>query len=305
MHENATAWRVGLRLKAKSRCRVAGDCRVESEGILAETFQASSGILGGIALCCLTSAEFMPSVSEAGIVEPMDPNRTKLIEAALRFEGLLAPFGMITIDLYNWEWSWHYYESGDEDPKLYFSYKSSSEEKVPKGEPMGADLLGELTRHSLSPNSARPSLTLTLFREGENSFHEYRYIEAVRAYYLSIEHQCAESKTGRGPTTKALRRSPLLRSSYESAGELVEMSMMRGDISREDAEALFFGRSFEDAVDWLYLTRGELFHQKYRRPDSLKWNPSHHIPHKSAAIVFRAVCATMAQILTTELLAGA
>ncbi|MDB5552931.1 MAG: hypothetical protein JWL86_2915 [Rhizobium sp.] len=298
--EGAVNWRITLSLKANTRCKVDGECRVEDNGILAETLRAPNGLLSGVRLSCLTERSLIPQITIGAtnkIVELEDPNRDRLVRAALRFEGIFAPFGMINLDFAAEEWAWHCYLPSDDDPKLYFSYSSGSEESPVRSESMEINLVSTLTRMALKEEMNEQSLTLTLFREGENHFQDYRYIDAIRSFYLSIEHQCAAGKTGRNATIEAFKKSKFLVDAVADAGPLIRNFIRKGDLSQSVAHDLFFEKDFSKIIEWIYLMRGGLFHQSNKRRGADNWNPSNHIPHKAAAIVIRAVCAGVAHQL--------
>lgn len=259
-------------------------------GIRAQVRRDETGLLSGVSLICATEARYAPIISSNRIHEYFDPNRERLLRAARRFEGVFGAFGLIRLDYESAEWAWHWSTREDPTPRLHFSYSSGSCPAPVRRSPVELNVLASLTALSmLEVNEAR-ALTLNLFREGEWHFHEWRYIDAIRNYYLAIEHECADGKTGKRQTISALRDSPAFRQGVDGARAVVDFSVRWGDISSEDAATLLGSSAYEDLAEWCFGLRGSLMHASRRRQLQQKWHPSDHMFHKRDAIILRAIC---------------
>lgn len=187
--------------------------------------------MSGLQLISSTTREYIPVISHNTIQEPQDPNCDRLLRAAQAFEGIFGALGPIRLNYERASWGWHYRAPDDPEPTLYFSYSSGSEPAPLRSAPLGAPLLHKLARISLLDKTSSPALTSNLFREGELCFHEFRYIDAIRPYYMAIEHQCANGKTGKNEAVKEISKSAAFQYGACNTLSLINTSVRRGDIT--------------------------------------------------------------------------
>ena len=199
-------------------------------------------------------------------------------------------------------WAWHYCGPNDPEPTLYFSYSSGDEPAPIRTAPLGAPLLHKLARISLLDNTSSAALTLNLFREGELHFHDFRYIDAIRLYYMAIEHQCANGKTGKNEAVKEIAKAAAFQYGTCNALPLINTYIRRGDISSDYIISVFSGKDHRQLSEWCFSLRCSLFHISGKRRTDDKWNPSTHTPHKQQAIIIRAICAGVAEYVLQSLL---
>lgn len=297
---NMDRWFLTLELFASTRCRIEADIKTERGGIELRTKSDGNKLLNGVVLTCETQFEFVPTFSKAHIHEPLDPNREELFQAALRFEGVFATFGMIKLNIDEPTWEWRVQRSDGSEKELYFRYDTGFEEKPVKSEAMYAGLVTELVNRALDASSDFEALTLTLCREANNCYREYDYINCIRNGYLAIEHHCAGGQMRKDPATKAMKSSDLLERAVLNSRRMIEGAIQTGDLSRQVADQLYFERSKEEIIDLIYHARGHLFHQSGTRIFSDKWRPSDQIPHKAHAIIVWSVAMSVASEIVSS-----
>jgi hypothetical protein len=208
-----------------------------------------------------------------GVNAHIDPKTPHLpfIQRELRaLQGLLALFGLRSIELANPEIEW-LPDSDEEKAELQlFSFKRTTEPlSDSEVRPLSFDLLA---RAVLAADAATDiEVPLNFFRRGMLDVYDRNYIEAIYDFYFILETSFGDGHFRKDAVSQAFLSSPQVRVGVQQAlsnpGSMITMD--RG-IQRQFAES--YGQlSIEEAISKLVELRGYLHHHTKKR--SNMWHP--------------------------------
>ncbi len=219
-------------------------------------------------------------------IQPKTPHLPFIQRELRALQGLLALFGLHSIDLDDPEIEW-LPESEEERAELYlFSFKR-------RAEPLSDDHIPRLpldlmARSIIASDAATDiEVPLNFFRRGMLDVYDRNYIEAIYDFYFVLETLFADGKFKKAAVLEAFRSSDQLRSSVELALADPGTMLIRDRSTREDFRRVYSTLSVEQALEKIVELRGHLHHHTQKRRNT--WHPDEQRRFECDALFLQAV----------------
>ena len=219
-------------------------------------------------------------------IQPRTPHLPFIQRELRALQGLLALFGLHSIELENPEVRW-LPESEEERSQLHiFSYKITREPLPDSAvQPLQFDVLA---RAIIAADAATDiEIPLNFFRRGMLDVNERNYIEAIYDFYFILETLFGEGKFKTDAVSTAFLGSSQLRSCVQR-GITDPGPMIMLDARIRGSFAQTYGKmSVENAIDKMIELRGYLHHHTSKRRGI--WNPEDQHRHEIDALFLQTV----------------
>lgn len=207
------------------------------------------------------------------------------IEMELRVvEGLLAFWGVESIDINNAEESWLPDSDAEKERLKIFSFKRSFTALTDAElHPTSFDLVARAFIAAL--DSKDIEVPLSFFRKGRIDSRERRYIDAIYDFYFVLETVYGDGKTKNYQVKQALQENIELCQLVQAtlADEFLRATMTREPRLRESFEKNYQNRSAQEILSHFVELRGFLHHHTLNRPGI--WHPEDHSRFEFDALV--------------------
>ncbi len=219
-------------------------------------------------------------------IQPRTPHLPFIQRELRALQGLLAIFGLHSIELENPEVRW-LPESEEERSQLHiFAYKITREPLPDSAvQPLQFDVLA---RAIIAADAATDiEIPLNFFRRGMLDVDERNYIEAIYDFYFILETLFGEGKFKTDAVSTAFLNSSQLRSCVQR-GITDPGPMIMLDARIRGSFAQTYGKmSVENAIDKMIELRGYLHHHTSKRRGI--WNPEDQHLYEIDALFFQTV----------------
>lgn len=215
----------------------------------------------------------------------MSSNVFPFIEMELRVvEGLLAFWGVESIDINDAEESWLPDNDAEKERLKIFSFKRSFKTLTDAElHPTSFDLVARAFIAAL--DSKDIEVPLSFFRKGRIDSRERRYIDAIYDFYFVLETVYGDGKTKNYQVKQALQENAELCQLVEAtlADEFLRATMAREPRLCESFDKNYRNRSAQEILSHFVELRGFLHHHTRNRPGI--WHPEDHSRFEFDAIV--------------------
>jgi hypothetical protein len=217
----------------------------------------------------------------------MSSNVFPFIEMELRVvEGLLAFWGVESIDINDAEESWIPDNDAEKERLKIFSFKRSFKTLTDAELPSTSfDLVARAFIAAL--DSKDIEVPLSFFRKGQIDSRERRYIDAIYDFYFLLETVYSDGKTKNYQVKQALQGSAEL---CQLVVATLSDKFLRATIAqeprvRESFDKNYRNRSVQEILSHFVELRGFLHHHTRHRPGI--WHPEDHSRFECDAIVLQ------------------
>jgi hypothetical protein len=280
------------RFPVHGRIRPSVNMPVPSRGWTVE-FKTTGGLVTHIdVIVPLPRREDWPVIHkdpEPGIkahVEPKTPHLPWIQRELRALQGLLALFGLRSIELDAPEITW-LPESEEERSQLHlFSYKRETE---PLPDDQVASLSFDLLARAVIAADAATDIEVPLnfFRRGMLDVYERNYIEAIYDFYFILETVFGEGKFRKAAVSNAFLSSDQLRSCVQRALSDPGPMITYDRRIRTQFEQSYGRMAVEEAVERIIELRGYLHHHTVKRRDI--WHPEDQRRYEVDALFLQVV----------------
>lgn len=244
---------------------------------------------------------YLPSITshpegriKASINIPQDPIFPKIQQELRTFQGLLALFGLESIEIDNPKIEW-IPETAEEKKKIQLINTGPitySKNKLP-ARPLEHDILvRSLIAAKQSDEAKSLEIPLNFYRKGSHDIFERRYIESIYDFYFVIESIYGNGKFKKREIVSNLTQSAELRNSIKKALESPDNEITRDNALRKIYEQNIASKSIEEIIEYIVDLRGFLHHHTIKNKKI--WHPDKHNDYKVEALFLFQVCFNIA-----------
>jgi hypothetical protein len=227
-----------------------------------------------------------PAPGVKATIQPRTPHLPFIQRELRALQGLLALFGLHSIELEYPEVQW-LPESEEERAQLHiFSYKITVED-VPDDAvlPVRFDVLA---RSIIAADAATDiEIPLNFFRKGMLDVYERNYIEGIYDFYFILETLFGEGKFKTAAVSAAFLSSSQLRSCVQRGITDPGPMIMLDARIRASFEQTYGKMSVDNAIEKMIELRGYLHHHTSKRRGI--WNPEDQHRYEVDALFFQTV----------------
>ena len=271
--------------------KVSATCPMAIRGTVYELERNSAGVVEYISATVVVNDESQwPQLTNSpapgvALDIKMSGHAFPFIEMELRVvEGLLAFWGVESIDISNAEEFWLPDSDAEKERLKLFSLKRSFKALTDAElQPTSFDLIARAFIAAL--DSKDIEVPLSFFRKGRIDSRERRYIDAIYDFYFVLETVYGDGKTKNYQVKQALQENvelcQLVRATL--ADEFVLATMAREPKLLESFEKNYRNRSAQEILSHFVELRGFLHHHTRLRPGI--WHPEDHSRFEFDALV--------------------
>lgn len=227
---------------------------------------------------------------KASIHIPLDPYIWGIQEELRIFQGLMALFGLKSIEIDNPKIEW-IAENEQEKNKLQLFGAgpiSYSKSQLP-ARPLPYNILvGALIASKEANESRRIEIPLNFYRKGTHDIFERRYIEAIYDFYFVLETLYGDGKFKKKDIIEKFKKSKELRSCMQKALDAPDHEIISDRNLSKIYTQKFAQKSIDEIIPHIVELRGFLHHHTIK--NKRIWHPDNHNEYKVEALFLLTVC---------------